>query len=61
LVRDSGAEALGVAAMVDRSTDDLPFPFVSLARVEAAVFDPEACPLCDDGVPLDSPGSRHLA
>jgi orotate phosphoribosyltransferase len=61
LARDAGAEALGVAAMVDRSTDDLPFPLVSLARVEAEVFDPDACPLCNDGVPLESPGSRHLA
>jgi orotate phosphoribosyltransferase len=61
LVRDSGAEALGVAALVDRSPGDMPFPLVALARVEAAVFDPGDCPLCADGVPLESPGSRHLA
>jgi orotate phosphoribosyltransferase len=60
LVRGSGAEALGVAAMVDRSAGNLPFPLESLARVEAEVFEPDACPLCDDGVPLQSPGSRHL-
>jgi orotate phosphoribosyltransferase len=61
LVHDSGAEPLGVATMVDRSTGDLRFPLVSLARVEAKVFEPGACPLCDDGVPLESPGSRHLS
>ena len=61
LVRESGAEPLGVAALVDRSTAELPFPFVALARVEAAVFDPDACPLCADGAPLESPGSRHLS
>jgi orotate phosphoribosyltransferase len=61
LVAASGAEAVGVAALVDRSTDDMPFPFTALARVEAAVFDPEDCPSCADGVPLESPGSRHLS
>ena len=60
LVRDSGAEALGVAALVDRSTGEMPFPFVALARVEAEVFDPRDCPLCAAGVALESPGSRHL-
>jgi orotate phosphoribosyltransferase len=60
LVRDSGAEALGVAALVDRSTGEMPFPFVALARVEAEVFDPSDCPLCAAGVALESPGSRHL-
>jgi orotate phosphoribosyltransferase len=61
LARDSGAEALAVAAMVDRSTGELPFPFAALARVEAAVFEPGSCPLCDSGFPLESPGSRHVA
>lgn len=60
LVRRSGAEALGVAALVDRSTGDLPFPFTALARVDAAVFDPDGCPQCADGVPVESPGSRHV-
>jgi orotate phosphoribosyltransferase len=61
LVRSSGAEAIGVAALVDRSSGDLPFPLTALARVEAAMFDPDECPLCADGVPLESPGSRHLS
>jgi orotate phosphoribosyltransferase len=60
LVRASDAEPLGVAAVVDRSAGDLPFPFRSLARVELAVHDPESCPLCANGVPLEAPGSRHV-
>jgi orotate phosphoribosyltransferase len=60
LVAASGADPVGVAALVDRSTVELPFPIIALARVDAAVFDPGECPLCDDGVPLESPGSRHL-
>jgi len=59
LVRASGATSLGVAAMVDRSSGGLPFPLRSLARIEAQVFDPDACPLCDRDHPIESPGSRH--
>lgn len=61
LARSSGARALGVAAMVDRSRADLPFPFRALARVEAATYEPEDCPLCKEGKLLvESPGSRRL-
>ena len=61
LVRATGAEPLGVAALVDRSTGPLPFPLRAVVRVEAEAFDPDACPLCARGEPLESPGSRHLA
>ena len=60
LVQASGAEPLGVAAVVDRSTEPVPFPLQSLVRLEFAVHDPERCPLCANGVPLYSPGSRHV-
>lgn len=60
LVRGSGAEALGVSAVVDRSTGELRFPFRALARVEFAVHDPIDCPLCAKGLRLDTPGSRHV-
>jgi orotate phosphoribosyltransferase len=60
LVRASGAEPLGVASVVDRSTGELRFPFRALARVEFAVHDPIDCPLCARGVRLEAPGSRHV-
>jgi len=60
LVRSSRAEALGVAALVDRSTEVLAFPLRALLRVEATSWEPEDCPLCRGGVPVQSPGSRHL-
>ena len=61
LVRSTGARALGVAALVDRSTSELPFPLRALVRVSAAVHRPEACPMCRAGLPVESPGSRHVA
>jgi orotate phosphoribosyltransferase len=59
LVGERGAERLGVAALVDRSSEALPFPFRALVRVEAAASDPDDCPQCAAGVPIESPGSRH--
>jgi orotate phosphoribosyltransferase len=60
LVRTSGAEAVEVAAMVDRSRTELPFPLRALARVNADAFEAPECPLCKEGQPVEAPGSRHL-
>jgi orotate phosphoribosyltransferase len=60
VVAGSGAEPLAVAALIDRTTEPMDFPFRAAIRVEAAAWPPEACPLCAAGVPLDAPGSRHL-
>lgn len=60
LVVGSGAQGLGVAALVDRSRDELPFPLRALARVDADVYEPMVCPLCKEGLPITAPGSRHL-
>lgn len=54
-----GADRLGVAALVDRSTAELPFPLRALATVRADTFDPEDCPLCAQGLAVEAPGSRH--
>jgi orotate phosphoribosyltransferase len=55
-----GAERLGVAALVNRSALPLPFPVRALLRLEAESWEPGDCPLCQRGVPFDSPGSRRL-
>lgn len=60
LVVRSEAHALGVAALVDRSQSPPSFPLRAALRVEAVSWAPEECPLCREGRPLTSPGSRHL-
>ncbi len=60
LLVEAGAEPLGVVALVDRSRAELPFPLRALARVAADAWQPDECPRCAEGVPLESPGSRHL-
>jgi orotate phosphoribosyltransferase len=61
LVQGSGADALGVAALVDRSRLAVDLPLRALLRIDATSWAVEACPLCLRGVPLDAPGSRHLS
>ncbi len=61
VVDAAGAEALGVAALVDRSTDRLPFRLDAILRVEARSWDAAECLLCAAGVPLTERGSRNRA
>ena len=61
LVLRSGAEPLGVAALVDRSTGPLGFPVRALVRIEAVSWTDEECPLCALDVPVEAPGSRNLS
>lgn len=57
-----GALPVAIGAIVDRSEthrlDGLPIH--SLLRLEIPTFAPEACPLCQTGIPLLQPGSRKM-
>lgn len=61
LLGSFGAELLGVAALVDRSTGLPGFPLRSVVRLAADSWEPSECPLCRRGIPVDVPGSRRLA
>jgi orotate phosphoribosyltransferase len=56
----AGADRLGVAALVDRTVAPVRFPLRALLRLEAVAWEPEKCPLCAAGLPVEAPGSRHL-
>jgi orotate phosphoribosyltransferase len=60
LVERLGGVVVGVGAIVDRSAGPLRFdcPFEALATVEAPVYIPSVCELCQKGIPLVKPGSR---
>ncbi len=60
LVGEAGAERLGVAALIDRTSGPPGLPLRAILRIDAASWDPSDCPLCRGGAPLDAPGSRHL-
>jgi len=60
LIREWKAVPLAVACLVQRGKVDLGIPLVNLLQVKVAQYRPEDCPLCQQGIPLVKPGSRHL-
>jgi orotate phosphoribosyltransferase len=65
VARASGAQVVGAASIVDRSGSarggNLGVPFSSLLDVALPTYEPEACPLCAQGLPVVKPGSRPVA
>jgi orotate phosphoribosyltransferase len=67
IVRSLGGSIVGVGFIVDRSDGEVRFPLVSggrqysVMRMRVESFLPEACPLCQKGLPLVKPGSRGNA
>ncbi len=59
IVHQRGGEIGAVGAIVDRSQGKVNFgvPIESLLKLEIETFDPAACPMCKEGVPLVKPGS----
>jgi orotate phosphoribosyltransferase len=63
LVKASGAEPIGIGALIDRcdpSRDAFGVPFHALVELKVESWDASDCPLCADGTPLEEPGSRRL-
>ena len=62
IITEAGAEVVGVGSVVDRSngTAKLVETQFSMLTLEVKNYDPDNCPLCDQNIPLDSPGSRTL-
>lgn len=61
LVSAAGGDVVAVTSIIDRGGDKtFDVPFVPLLRLEVESVEPEKCPQCASGVPIDSPGSRRL-
>lgn len=61
IVREAGAIPVGVGVLVDRSSGTADFgelPLHSLVQMDIEAFQPDACPLCAQGIPWEKPGSR---
>lgn len=60
LVHELGGEVVGVASIVDRSNGKVDFgvPYQSLIRLDVVSYNPDECPLCQQGTPAIKPGSR---
>ena len=61
LLADENVKPIGVACLADRSTEQIDFggtKHESLIKLDIPIFKEEECPLCQEGIPVDKPGSR---
>jgi orotate phosphoribosyltransferase len=60
VLRALGADVLAAGSIIDRSGGqaDVGVPRVALATLHVAAHYPDACPLCQLGIPVVKPGSR---
>ena len=60
VLHKEAVEIVGTGFIVDRSADKVKFgvPKYSVYQIPVVVYQPEDCPLCKKGVPIDRPGSR---
>lgn len=60
LLKAAGAKVLAAGSIVDRSGGraDLGVPRIALATLNVVSWEPAACPLCAEGLPVVKPGSR---
>jgi orotate phosphoribosyltransferase len=56
----AGVKVLGAASIIDRSGGkaDLGVPKLALATLEVTAWPSDFCPLCQQGIPVEKPGSR---
>ena len=63
VAKAAGAQVVGAASIVDRSGGAIRFdvPFTALLDIALPTYEPDACPLCAQGLPVVKPGSRPVA
>jgi orotate phosphoribosyltransferase len=58
----AGGRVVGAASIVDRGgAGSFDVPFRSLVSITLPTYEPERCPLCDQGMAVVKPGSRPVA
>lgn len=55
-----GAEIVGIACLVDRSSSTLDYPLFGAIKLDIESWDASECPLCKSGTPYVKPGSRAI-
>ena len=61
LLQKDGVTPVGVACLVDRSTQKIDFGGIkheSLIKLDIPAFREEDCPLCQEGISIVKPGSK---
>lgn len=55
-VKAKDGNVVGIAVLIDRSVNDMPFEYFSTYRKVVENFEPASCPLCKQEVPLSKLG-----
>jgi orotate phosphoribosyltransferase len=60
VMKSAGAQVLAAGSIIDRSGGraEVGVPRTALATLQVETWDPAACPLCAQGLPVVKPGSR---
>jgi len=60
VAKERGADVVAAGAVINRSGSASPVdvPFAALASLTPPTYKPDACPLCEQGMPVTKPGSR---
>lgn len=64
LALEEGGDLVATASIVHRYVDEpvgpTDSPHYSLLQVHAPAYEPESCPQCVEGIPVEKPGSRTI-
>jgi orotate phosphoribosyltransferase len=62
LVREYTDNIVGIGALVDRggNFDPQGLDYFALIKLDIVNYEPDNCPLCKEGIPLEKPGSRFI-
>ncbi len=58
-IKEFEPEVVAVGCIVDRTKGLTPYNIKSLMQIDPVVYEPDKCPLCNEGIPLVKPGSRE--
>jgi orotate phosphoribosyltransferase len=61
-VRKQGAEVVGIGVLADRAQEKLDFevPLFACYKISIPTYQPDVCPLCAAGLPLEEPGAKGV-
>lgn len=59
-IEKQGGNVIGIACIVDRTTERLGIPIYGGIKIEIDTYDERNCPLCKSGIQYEKLGSRNL-
>lgn len=57
-IKEFECEVVAIGCIVDRTQGKTEFDIKSLLKMQPVLYDPNDCPLCKKGIPIEKPGSR---